>query len=301
MSTPKRGLIFALDETATHDGPGLRMAVYLKGCPLSCLWCHSPESISPYPEIVWYENRCTHCAKCIEICPEGLRSTDPVDEKDRSTCRLCALCVEQCPSGALEVKGYHVTPLEILDHALQLRPFFERSKGGVTLTGGEPTLQFDFSYETLSLLQSDGIHTAVETCGYTKWHRLRRIAEATDLFLFDFKHPDERLHEKYTGVSNRPILSNLSRLVSSGADVVVRVPLIPGLNDSPEIVGRIGQKSLELGVERITLLPFNPASAGKYSWLHKSYPLSGEKRQGDEYVSRLENLLRGEGLSVVEA
>ncbi len=293
------GLIFALDETATHDGPGLRMTVYFKGCPLRCIWCHSPESVSPKPEVVWYQTRCVRCGRCVEVCPEGLRSFEPVDPRDRSGCRLCGICVEECPSGALEIKGKLVSAGEIADHAMQLIPFFRRSGGGVTLTGGEPTFQADFAYAVLALCRQAGIHTAIETCGYAPWEKLERLASVTDLFLFDLKHPDDEMHRRYTGVSNRLILENLARLIESGAELVVRVPLIPGCNDSPSTVKATGLKALELGARRISLLPFNPASAGKYSWLHRPYPLGDVKRQDDEYIAELEEMLRDEGLEVI--
>ncbi len=299
MSRHIRGLIFAVDETAIHDGPGLRMSVYMKGCPLSCLWCHSPESILPRPEIVWYQTRCTRCGNCLQVCPEGLRSNELVDERDRSNCRLCRLCVEGCASQALEVKGHTVTAGEIEKHALQLLPFLESSGGGVTLTGGEPTFQYEFSRAVLGLLKRRSIHTAMETCGYVRWDWLRRLAALTDLFLYDLKHPDEDLHTRYTGVSNRLILDNLSRLIESRSEVIVRVPLIPGHNDSPQVVRWVGLKALALGAKRISLLPYNPASAGKYSWLHRSYPLTA-RTQDDGYVAQLEAMLRKEGLNTVE-
>lgn len=300
MSASAKGLIFALDEMAVHDGPGLRMTVYLKGCPLGCIWCHSPESVCPRPEVVWYQTRCAKCGKCIEICPLGLRSNDPNDPRDRSGCRLCEKCVRNCPKGALEVKGKVVSAGEMAEHAERLLPFFKRSGGGITLTGGEPMLQPSFSHAVMQLCRHKGIHTAMETCGYGPWKALQKLAPVTDLILFDLKHHDEKMHLRYTGVPSKPILANLARLLKSGSDVVVRVPLIPGCNDSASDVTSIGRRALELGATRISLLPFNPASAGKYSWLHRPYPLPGAKRQSDQRVHELEDVLRGQGLQVVE-
>ncbi len=294
-----KGIIFTIDETATHDGPGLRMNIYLKGCPLDCIWCHSPESISPRPEVVWYPTRCKRCGNCIEVCPEGLRSIETVDERDRTNCRLCEACIRGCPSNALEIKGLEVTAGDIADHASELMPFFERSGGGITLTGGEPTSQVQFSHATLSLCKHMGIHTAVETCGHAPWNRFAKLVPVTDLFLYDFKHPDNEVHEKHTGVGNELILQNLERLTRKGSEVVVRMPLIPGHNDSPSVVKEAGLKALSLGVRRMSLLPFNPASAGNYAWLHCSYPLGDVKRQSDDYVDGLESILKEAGLEVL--
>jgi len=294
-----QGLIFAIDETAMHDGPGLRMTVYLKGCPLRCVWCHSPESVSPKPEVVWYQTKCIECGKCAEVCPEGLRSLEDIESIDYSKCRLCGLCVEKCPQGALEIKGKTVCAGEMVDYAKQLMPFFKRSGGGVTITGGEPTLQVDFSYAVLALCRQEGIHTAVETCGYAPWEKYEKLASVTDLFLFDFKHSDEELHKQYTGVSNKLILANLERLLDLGVDLIVRVPLIPGYNDSVSQVRDIARKAVDLGARSISLLPFNPASSGKYSWLHRSYPPGDVKRQSDEYISNLEEVVRSEALEVI--
>jgi len=275
------------------------MTVYLKGCPLRCIWCHSPESISPRPEVVWYRARCLRCGRCGEVCPEGLRTFKPVDPRDWGRCRLCGKCVEACPADALEIKGAEVAAWEIVEHAVRISPFLRRSGGGVTLTGGEPTLQADFSYAILALCRENGIHTAVETCGYAPWEKLEKLASVTDLFLYDLKHPDEEEHRRLTGASNRRVLENLRRLTRLRVGIVVRVPLIPGCNDSPEVVRAIGRTAFELGVDRMSLLPFNPASAGKYSWFHRAYPLGSVKRQSDGYVAQLEEMLRKEGMEIV--
>jgi pyruvate formate lyase activating enzyme len=311
------GLIFAIDQTAIHDGPGVRLMIYLKGCPLYCLWCHSPESIDPQPQVVWYETRCVRCGKCVEVCPEGLRSPDTsgtsvplvkhsphrrdADATTVGPCRLCGACVEACEHNALEVKGCLTTAGRLVGEAVRLKPFFRRSGGGVTLSGGEPMLQPEFAYAIAALCREAGIHVALETAGHVHWARLRPMTRVVDLFLYDLKHADSAKHRAYTGVSNRPILDNLRRVVEAGCDVVLRVPLIPGYNDSPDDLLAIARAARARGVTQLTLLPFNPAAPGKWAWLRKPYPLQGAQRQTPEEVALLERVVQDEGLTLVPA
>ncbi len=307
LRTPKRdltaveGLIFSLDQTAIHDGPGARMNVYLKGCPLRCTWCHSPESQSSRPEIVWFETRCAGCGRCVEVCSEGVRTLELMDPAARTRCDLCETCVRACANAALEVRGRTVTAGEVFTEAMRLQPFFRRTGGGITLTGGEPTIQPEFCLAIARLCHEAGIHVAVETCGIAPWSVLRRLARVVDLFLFDFKHPDGDMHRAHTGVSNRRIQQNLGRLARNGAEVTARVPLIPGVNDDLVTVQSIGRRLVELDVRQVTLLPFNPAMAGKYSWIQREPPPPFGVRQSREQVAVLQDALAGQGLIVLPA
>ncbi|HPD14778.1 MAG TPA: glycyl-radical enzyme activating protein [Planctomycetota bacterium] len=295
----QRGLIFALDQTATHDGPGLRMTVYFKGCPLRCVWCHSPESIAPKPEIAWYEARCRRCGACASLCAARLPPWFEQMPEHRARCRQCGECIATCPAEALELKGDETTAGEVADAAERLKPFFDRSGGGITLTGGEPTLQADFAVAVATLCRGRGVHVAVETCGGTAWERLARLADVTDLFLYDLKDADPARHRCNVGVELAPLADNLRRLLARGADVIVRVPLIPGCNDSPADVAAIARLARGCGARRLTLLPFNPAASGKYSWLRRPYPLPQAKPQSTDEVRRLEAVVAREGLAVV--
>ncbi|MCC7495329.1 MAG: glycyl-radical enzyme activating protein [Fimbriimonadaceae bacterium] len=303
MSTPRStlravvGTVFAVDETATHDGPGLRMTVYLKGCPLRCVWCHSPESQAPEPEIVWYATRCQRCGACVEACPQQIRSFSG-DGADPAACELCERCVEACSSQAVEVKGQLLTAGELADRALRLKPFYVHG-GGVTLTGGEPTFQPEFCLAALTLLHEGGLHTALETTGLCRPAVLDSLRPVCDLFLFDLKHADDALHRRDTGVSNERILANLAHLTASGAEVLVRVPCIPGHNDDPATIKAIARTAAACGVRQISLLPYNPATPGKYAWLNRDYPLGRREPQSRDQMEHLEALAAAAGLQVV--
>lgn len=301
MSDPRAvtGTIFDIDQTALHDGPGVRMTVYLKGCPLECAWCHSPESQAYAPEIVWYETRCGRCGACIEACPRQIRRPGLVAAEDRARCGLCGACVEACAAGALEVAGREATAGEIADEAERLRPFFARTGGGVTITGGEPTAQADFARAIASLCREAGIHVALETCGLAPWATIERLAEVVDLWLYDLKLADSAAHEEYTGAPNERIVENLRSLIGSGAEVVVRVPLIPGVNDSDEAIRQIAELARGAGAERIELLAFNPATGGKYSWLGLADPMPDAERQSAERIAELGAICGESGLAVL--
>lgn len=279
------GLIFDLDTFALHDGPGIRLAVYLKGCQLACKWCHSPESIRPEPELIFLRHRCRLCGACAQLCPQSVHSiADGKHALARDKCLACGRCVEACAAGALAIKGYRVSATEIVERAARMKPFFDHSGGGVTLTGGEVTRQVEFAEAVLKGCRERGIHTAIETNGASPWERLQRLLPHSDLILYDLKLIDDAQHRRWTGASNRLVLENAARL--KGRNVQVRVPLIPGITDTDDNLRGIFAFMRSAGLSSVGLLPFNPSTAAKYEWLCLPCEIEGEP-QGPQRLQQM--------------
>ncbi len=298
-----QGLLLDIDRFASHDGPGIRTTVFLKGCPLSCIWCHSPESRRNQPELVTQPERCVGCMVCTEVCPTdalsvGVYGGKQVSVVDRETCTACGECAVVCYSGALRIAGEYTTVGEVVDEVVKSKPYFDSSGGGVTLSGGEPAAQPSFSYNFLKACQDAGVHTAVETTGYASWSIMEQLATVTDLFLFDVKFADSDDHQRYCGVPNRRILDNLSRLAAIGKRIHVRVPCIPGVNDSPDQIRATSRLVADLGITNIVLLPYNPAAGAKYEWIGIDFSLSGLEQQNEETMNALADICRQDGLQV---
>jgi pyruvate formate lyase activating enzyme len=278
-NTP-RGLVFDLDSFAVHDGPGIRLAVYLKGCPLSCAWCHSPESRSPGAQLIFAAERCQQCGACVRACPEGVHQVaDGKHTLWRELCHACGRCAEVCEQGALAIKGYWVEAADVIARAARLKPFFAHSGGGVTLTGGEVTQQADFAEAVLGGCQDVGVHTCIETSGCAPWDTIERLAARCDLVLYDLKLMDDAAHRRWVGASNRLILDNAARL--AGRNVQVRVPLIPGATDTDDNLNAIFAFMRQAGLRRVALLPYNAAAGAKYEWLGAPYTIEGAPQSAD--------------------
>jgi len=251
---------------STHDGPGIRTTVFLKGCPLSCAWCHNPETISPTPEIGYVAKKCIGCGECVRVCPEGAHHIDDRGHTfDRSLCVACGACAEACLGEALTLYGREMTAEEILATVLRDRAFYERTGGGLTLSGGEPLLQANFCAELLEMARREGIHTAVDTCGAVPWGAFEQVLPMTDIFLYDLKHTDPEIHRRYTGADNELILQNLRHLSEAGAAIEIRIPVIPGVNDdetfraaADDLLGGLA------GIREVKRLPYNPYARSKY-------------------------------------
>lgn len=292
------GLVFSIERFAVHDGPGIRVAVFFKGCPLRCAWCHSPESQSPNPEILIKGDRCLVCGTCEPSCPhDAIMQTDDGYETDRARCRACGTCVEVCPSGARSIAGRWITPVELVAEVERDRAFVDQSGGGVTFSGGEPLLQAAFLGEAIDACRAAGFHTAVETSGFGTRSAIDTAARA-DLILFDLKIHDEERHRQYTGVSNRIILENFMRLTSKHRAVRARVPLIPGITDDAANLEAIGAFAAVHGAIGLDVLPYHTAGAAKYERLGRPYLLDGLAAPSAEAVELAKRRLETGGLPV---
>jgi len=270
------GLVFNLQRYAVQDGPGLRSTVFLKGCPLTCLWCHNPESQGVDPEIVRLETRCLDCGRC------GGRALD-------------AAAVAGCPTGALQEVGRAWEPAELVRALLRDRIFFDQSGGGVTFSGGEPLLQVDFLVACLERLRAEGVHTALDTCGFASWEALRRAASLSSLVLYDLKLMDDARHRAATGQSNRLILENLERLSGLPVPIRVRVPVIPGLNDDPENLEATAAFLAGLGsIRQVDLLPYHGTGVAKAARVGRP-SLAGLAPPAPERLEALAAVFRGRG------
>lgn len=270
-----QGTIFHLQKFCVNDGPGIRTTVFLKGCPLNCLWCHNPESKSTEVEILFDGAKCMGCGQCAAVCPSGCHAlTDRGHRYHRDGCTRCTACTEGCYAGALEAAGRTVSVEAVLDEVCKDEAFYRNSGGGLTLSGGEPMAQFDFSYALLSAAKARGLHTCMETCGFAPPAHYRRIAPLVDLFLFDYKLTDSAAHRRYTGVPNEPILENLRLLDRLGAAIILRCPIIPTINDTPDhFSGIAGTANALRHVAEIQIEPYHPLGSGKSALLGKPYPL----------------------------
>ena len=245
----KTGTVFNIQRMSIHDGPGIRTTVFLKGCPLRCIWCSNPESQRMGKEIACFEARCVSCGYCSQVCPKGLvEDKPPFEITDRDKCDLCGICVKECCTGAKDVIGDDHTSEELFQEIMKDKSFYDSSGGGVTFSGGEPLMQHDFLKETLEKCKEEGLHTVIETSGMTETEKIKDIAGLLDLMFYDVKHMDDEIHREVTGVSNSQILKNLAELAKIHDNIIVRIPVIPGINDSEENVAQTASYISALGI-----------------------------------------------------
>lgn len=289
------GYIFNVQRFSTHDGPGIRTTVFLKGCPLRCFWCQNPESQCIDPVLLFNNDLCCGCGACVPHCPQkAIFLEGGKGALDRELCKSCGACVEFCSRHARTLAGSAITVSELMKLILKDRLTFEDSGGGVTISGGDPTVQWPFTHAILQACRSKFIHTAIETCGYAKWEVLKSLVELCDLVFFDLKCIDSALHQKGTGVPNELILSNAKKLVDMGVNVQFRTPLIPGFNDGEEHIVALREfvvNTLGLPASRVELLKYNKLGEDKFVRLGEFDRRPNLTPQSDEYIEFLNSIL----------
>jgi pyruvate formate lyase activating enzyme len=296
------GIVTNIQRCSTEDGPGIRTTVFFKGCPMKCLWCHNIETIDPNPVLVWYAVKCIGDQSCVRACPESaLELTADGMKIDRALCTVCGACEEACPTGAMKVMGKFWKVDDLVEELLRDKVFFATSNGGVTLSGGEATFQSDFTIQLASKLQKNGVHVALDTCGYSSEKNFRNILKHVDLVLYDLKVMDSQRHEEYTGVPIDRVLSNALALAESGKPVWIRTPVIPGHTDDEANIRAIAQfivKNMP-NVERYDLLAFNKMCTDKYTLFDLEYPLKDAELMDEATMEHLASIAREEGVSLV--
>ena len=259
-------VIAAIRRLTLHDGPGTRTTVFVKGCPLRCIWCHNPETFSPGPQLLFHSNLCSNCRKCEKACSKAVHHfTGSGHFLERNNCSLCGACVEACLRNALDICGREYAPEELLEILLKDKKFYD-SGGGVTVSGGEPLLYPDFIRELFMLLRKHQIHTALDTCGHVPFGAFEKVLPFTDMILFDLKGMDDSKHLVNTGRSNRLILENLKKTGSGNIPVEIRMPIVPGCNDSESEFHAAGKFLQPLqAIKAIRLLPYHSMAREKYA------------------------------------
>jgi pyruvate formate lyase activating enzyme len=259
------GRVLNIQRFCLHDGPGIRTTIFLQGCPLRCWWCHNPESQPVEPLLLTDPAQCVRCGACAEVCPQGKdHGPQPALPFVPERCTRCGACLEACPTGGRELEGGPRDVAEVMREVLADRGYYQESGGGVTISGGEPLLQPEFLLPLLAACRAEGLHTALDTSGFASWERLAAAAALADLVLYDVKTVDDRAHQRHTGVSNRPILDNLARLAAVHGEIWVRVPVVPGVNDTPAAIREIGEFLWPLTtIRRVDMLPYHPLGQDK--------------------------------------
>ena len=266
------GRIFDIQRFSIHDGPGIRTTVFLKGCPLRCVWCHNPEGISPSPTISFLPEKCLGCGECVRVCPQGAHHLVASESNgsaithvyDREHCITCGHCTEVCDTHTVEIVGRPISVQEVMKEVSQDKAFYNASGGGLTLSGGEPLAQIEFTIALLSAAKEQGIHCCLETAGFTSRERFKRILSLVDLFLYDFKDTDPDRHAEFTGQSNKLILQNLRFLHDAGAKIQLQCPIVPGFNDREDHFTGIAALSRSLpNLTGVQLLPYHPLGKSK--------------------------------------
>lgn len=296
----RQAFIFNKQKYSIYDGPGVRTLVFFKGCPLRCKWCSNPEGLERKFQVMFKENNCVGCGACVSVCPQGIHSLAPdtgAHRTDRGKeCIGCRQCEEACLAKAISIAGEKENISDLLDYVEEDRAFYDTSGGGVTLGGGEVTSQPEAAASLLMACKQNGIHTAIETCGYARLETMLKIAEFVDLFLFDMKHFDSDRHFELTGVRNEMILENLQELLRRRHNVKIRMPMLKGINDSEAEIKGVIEFLMPFREYRnfkgIDLLPYHKLGVNKYNQLDMEYPIEGDPSLSEEDLDRIEGYLK---------
>ncbi len=288
-------VVFNIQKYSIHDGPGIRTIVFLKGCPLRCIWCSNPESQELKAQVTFNSSRCVGCNSCIVSCPVRAISLDSlfVRKVDYNRCIGCDKCIQICPAGALQKVGRLMTTQEVLAEVIKDRIFFRKTNGGVTISGGEPFYKYDFFMGLLQEFKAAFLNVAVETTGYTSWENLEGALPLIDIMLYDFKHINSRKHRLYTGVDNSLIIENLKKLGEVDVQVWLRMPIIPGYNDSLEDI----ENTIDLiknikNIQKVSLLPYLKLGSSKYLGLGIIYKLKDIEPPPEEKLKEIESIFK---------
>ena len=303
------GRVFNIQRFSLHDGPGIRTTVFLKGCPLHCLWCHNPEGVGASPSVSFLPEKCMACGECVRVCAHDAHRLEGSDAQgsvvnhvyDREACEKCGSCTEYCDSGALEFVGRPMSGDDVMKEVIQDRTFYASSAGGMTISGGEPLAQIDFTIALLRAAREQGIHCCVETSGFASWERIRTLLPLVNLFLYDCKEMDAQRHKDFTGQSNLLILKNLQSLHAAGAKIQLQCPIIPGCNDREDHFNGIVALAHSLPhLEGVLLLPYHPLGESKLQRFGLSPATNMPRRPLDPaQLDHWANWLRDQGVRVV--
>lgn len=278
---------------ALQDGPGIRTTVFLKGCYLDCLWCHNPESKSGQRELAYYEDRCTQCGACVEACPNNVHSiVNGVHRIDRVLCDISESCVEACSYDALEITGEIMSAEEVMEVVLKDKAYYDESGGGLTVSGGEPMMQFEFTKKLLQLAKENHMHTCLDTSGYAPEEQYLEILPFTDQFLFDLKASDPEVHKELTGVTNELIFENLQLLYDHEARIELRLPLVRNMNDHDAHFAKMKEMKRKYPkLSGITLMPYHNIGQSKCQRYGYKDPMEGVPSADDELINKWNRLL----------
>ncbi len=272
-----KGLVSDIQRFSIHDGPGIRTIVFLKGCPLQCIWCSNPETQRYTKEVMYSKELCLQCQRCVDSCSQNaIRENESSSKRiDRTLCLGCGECVEVCPSKALLLKGRWMTVSEVVDEVIKDIPFYQSSGGGITVSGGEPFFQPEFLRDLVKKCKDNNLHTAIETTGFCRWEEIRKSIDYIDLFLFDIKIIDINKHLQATACPNDIIIDNLKRIVELKKNIIIRVPLIPKYTATESNLNDIGRLAQKLGIKQIHILPYHRFGESKYEKINREYSLKG--------------------------